>query len=113
MTIFKARKEVEKIKQVIVSKYHPKRIVLFGSYAWGKPNKDSDIDLLVVKEATQPRPLREQAIYKILTRYFSDRELPVDVIVHTTRETEEKLAMGDPFVKEILTKGKILYEEIK
>lgn len=113
MTTFQANEEVEKIKQVIVSKYHPKKIVLFGSYAWGKPNKDSDIDLLVVKEVKEPRPLREQAIYKILTHHFTDRELPVDVIVHTTRETEERLALGDPFVKEILTKGKVLYEEAK
>jgi|SRR3989344_2802540 len=103
--------EIEKIKQVIVSEYCPQKIILFGSYAWGKPNKNSDIDLLIVKEVTEPRPLREQKIYQILTRNFASRELPVDVIVHTTQETEERVTMGDPFVREILARGKVLYDE--
>lgn len=107
----RAEIEIQRIQQLLVKRYKPRKIILFGSFAWGKPDKNSDLDLLVIKQVRQPRPLREQKIYSLLMNYLTDRELPVDVIVHTPKETEERLSLGDPFITQILTRGKILYEQ--
>ena len=102
--------EIDLIKKLLVDKYHPQKIILFGFFAWGKPDRDSDIDLLIIKQVSQPRPYREQEVYKILTKSFAKRYLPVDIIVHTQEEISERELFGDPFVKEILGKGKVIYE---
>lgn len=102
--------EIDKIKKLLVSKYQPQKIILYGSFAWGKPDKDSDLDLFIVKQVKQPRPAREQEIYRLLMRYFADRKLPVDIIVHTPKETDERLLLGDPFIKDVISRGKVIYE---
>lgn len=107
----KAGIEIKRIQKLLINRYKPKKIILFGSFAWGKPDKNSDVDLLVIKQVTEPRPLREQKIYGLLMNHLTNRELPVDVIVHTPKETEDRLSLGDPFMKQILTYGKILYEQ--
>lgn len=111
MTHTKAGIEIKRIQKLLISKYKPKKIILFGSFAWGKPDKNSDVDLLVIKQVTEPRPLREQKVYSLLMNHLTNRKLPVDVIVHTPKETEDRLSLGDPFIKQILTRGKILYEQ--
>lgn len=110
MTQTQVQTEINKIKDVLVNKYKPQKIILFGSYAWGKPNPDSDLDFLIIKDVGIPRPIREQEIYRILITYFKERNMPVDVIVHTPKETEERLNLGDPFIGEIINKGKVIYE---
>ena len=102
--------EIDKIKKLLVGRYKPQRIILFGSFAWGKPHKDSDLDFLIIKQVDKPRPQREAVIYKLLVRYFKNRQMPVDIIVHTPQETKERLSLGDPFIKEVLTRGKVIYE---
>lgn len=99
------------ISQVLVQNYKPEKIILFGSYAKGKPNQYSDLDLLVIKKVKKPRPAREQDVYKILSNYhYSDNSLPLDIIVHTPDETKKSLLLGDPFITEILSQGRIIYE---
>lgn len=89
--------------------YHPQKIVLFGSYAYGNPHKDSDIDLLVIKETTD-RPIdRRLAVSKILSD--PKRFTPLEVIVLTPEEAHNRLEIGDQFLNEILIKGKVLYEQ--
>ena len=102
--------QIELIKKLLVEKYHPQKIVLFGSFAWGSPGKDSNIDLLVIKNVSEPRPKREQIIYRLFSQYLKDRKYPIDVIVHTNDETQEKLKLGDPFISEVLKRGTVLYE---
>ena len=79
-------------------------MVLFGSYAYGTPTPDSDVDLLVVMET----PLRhiEQAVE---IRKAVDFPFPVDVLVRTPHHLAERVALGDVFLREVLTKGMILY----
>jgi len=94
---------VEKIKR----EYQPEKIILFGSYAYGTPDRDSDIDLLIIKD-TQERPIdREVAV----TRMVSDpkRLIPFEPIVLTPKEVNERLEIGDQFIREILQKGEVLY----
>ena len=73
---------VERIRQAI----HVEKIILFGSYAWGVPNRDSDIDLFViVKESPQPGYRRARDVYRCLR----DISVPIDVIVKTQEEVQQ------------------------
>lgn len=90
----------------IAANLHPLKIILFGSYAYGKPDRDSDVDLFVVME-TRDRPARRAAA---VSRLLYPRPFPVDIMVRTPREIRRRLAMGDFFMEEILRKGRVLYD---
>lgn len=101
------RKLIDEIVGKIVKEYRPERIILFGSYAYGTPNQDSDIDLLIIKE-TEDRPIdRRVAVSKII----SDPKLrtPIESLVLTPEEIKTRQEIGDQFIKEILTRGELLY----
>ena len=89
----------------IVTALHPKRIILFGSYAYGHPTPDSDVDLLVVLETDQKIPDRQVAV----SRLIRPRPFPVDILVRTPQEIEEAIHQQDFFIREILDRGKVLY----
>lgn len=95
--------------QKIVDELKPDKIVLFGSYAYGKPNPHSDVDLLVVMKTDAP--LKERS-WKV-SRLLLPRPFPVDILVRTPKEIERDLKAGDFFLREILTRGKVLYERNK
>ena len=91
----------------LVSELKPEKIILFGSYAYGVPTPDSDVDLLIVMKTRA----------KIVDRYVTvsnilyPRQFPVDIIVKTPKEIrEEEKKLGNFFLREIMTKGKVLYE---
>ena len=96
-------------QQIVKSlkKYNPEKIILFGSYAWGKPTASSDVDILVVKKSKLPKRFRITRVEKFL----SHLPYPVDVIVYTPEELEKRRKMGDFFINLILKKGRILYEK--
>lgn len=104
-------REVGKIIQGIVEKlvagYAPQRVILFGSYAYGDPQPDSDIDLLIIKET----PERFIDRWVTVRRILSDpkRTVPLETLVLTPEEVSRRLAIGDQFVAEIMKKGKVLY----
>ena len=89
----------------IAKKFKPEKIILFGSYGYGNPNKDSDIDVLVII-SSKKRPVD----LAIQIRSAIPAPFPVDLLVRTPRQIEERLSMNDFFIKEIITKGKVLYE---
>lgn len=89
----------------IVEKFQPHKVVLFGSYAYGTPDLDSDVDLLVVLDSDEPMAQRIRRVTEVAKVRF----LPMDVLVRTPAEIAERLAMGDFFMAEILEKGKVLY----
>jgi len=102
------RPTLQRIRAVvkeIAGRFHPTRIILFGSYAYGVPKQDSDVDLLVIMK-TEQRPV-EQA-YAI--RRAVGFPFPVDLLVRTPEQVEERLGMGDCFIREIIGQGKVLYE---
>ena len=85
----------------------PEIIILFGSFAKGKQNKASDIDLLIIKKSDKKRPFRVKEIFESLRGM--DRNFPLDPIVYTPDEIDERLALGDYFIKEVLKEGKVVY----
>ena len=98
---------INRIAAKIIKRYKPKRIVLFGSYAWGKPTKDSDIDLLIVKNTKKRRVKRFVEVKRLL--YRPGKVLPVEPFILTPTELERRVALDDPFILKILNKGKNLY----
>ena len=97
------------IKQVIrqiVDRFHPDKIVLFGSYAYGRPGRDSDVDLLVVIKSDK-RPVERTVEVSKSLRFYP---FPMDILVRTPHEVRDRLRLGDSVFEEILEKGKVLYE---
>ena len=108
--------DLEKIKEEIVKRLkplNPEKIILFGSYAYGKPNKDSDIDIYVVtKDDFIPKSWREKAnIYLEYSKRIRDLQkiIPIDLIVHTKKMSELFFTKASMFANEIKQTGKVLY----
>lgn len=99
------RHAIDRVAKNIAKQFSPEQIILFGSYAYGTPHPYSDVDLLVVME-TKERPLAKQM--EIL-RALSPHPFGMDILVRTPRQLQERIALGDSFLREILTKGKVLY----
>jgi predicted nucleotidyltransferase len=98
-------KEIIKITRQIIEKYMPEKIILFGSVARGEIGPDSDADFLIIKKRV---PDFGADRIRELSRLI-DRDIPLDLIVYRPEEFEERLNMGDPFLKSIIKEGKILY----
>ena len=91
----------------IVSKLKPEKIILFGSYAYGNPTPDSDVDLLVIMNTKAKDVDRYVAVSNLLY----PRQFPVDILVKTPTEIKaEARKKSNFFLREILKKGKVLYE---
>jgi len=106
-TNIRFRKIITEIVDKILKGYKPKKVILFGSYAYGEPTEDSDIDLLIIKN-TDKRPIDRWVEVKKLLRDIS-RTVPVSPLVYTEKEIEQRLAIKDFFIEEIFEKGDILY----
>lgn len=101
------RELTDAIVNKLVAEYSPEQVILFGSYAYGDPLADSDIDLLIIKE-TSDRPIdRWVKVRQILSDPHRRRAL--DALVLTPQELSQRLGIGDQFVAEILEKGQVLY----
>jgi predicted nucleotidyltransferase len=98
-------KAVQRIAQAL----RPDRIILFGSYANGTPTPDSDVDLLVVMNTSASAKDRHLSVCRLLR----PRPFPVDILVKTPQELEWALDKGDFFIREIVTQGRVLYEQRK
>jgi uncharacterized protein len=96
---------IENVGEQIARRFHPIRIILFGSYAYGEPRPESDVDLLVVMET----PLSEVQQGIEILRATSYR-FGLDLLVYTPQRLAQRLEWGDPFVEEIVARGKVLYE---
>ena len=100
------QKKIKEVAEQIGKEYKPEKIILFGSYAWGKPTQDSDVDLFIVKDIENTREAAREIDGSIFPRPF-----PIDILVYNLRQLEKRKKMNDFFIKNILTKGKILYEK--
>jgi predicted nucleotidyltransferase len=97
---------LKEVTERIVEAFAPERVILFGSYAHGKPTPDSDVDLLIVMESNERPSERRRAV----SRLFRERPFPMDIIVRTPQEMKRSLERVDPFIHDILLKGKVLYD---
>jgi predicted nucleotidyltransferase len=96
---------IESLSKRIAEEFRPDRIILFGSYAYGEPTEDSDVDLLVIMA------FRGKSVYKaaeILTRV--EPKFSVDILVRTQSQVRKRIAMDDWFMQEIVAQGRVLYE---
>src|SRR5438128_11476658 len=88
----------------IVEKFHPDKVILFGSHAYGKPDEGSDVDLLVVM------PAKNELSQSIRIRQATDAPFPTDVLVRTPENLAKRLGWNDWFLKEVVEKGIVLYD---
>jgi predicted nucleotidyltransferase len=96
---------IRRYARAIAEEFHPDRIILFGSHAYGTPHKDSDVDLLVVMPA---RDQHAQAV-RILWRLAAP--FPLDLLVRTPKELAWRLEAGESFTTTVVSRGKVLYEK--
>jgi predicted nucleotidyltransferase len=109
--------KIEHIKMLLAERLKPldpEKVILFGSYAYGTPNSESDIDLYVVtKDDFLPKNYEESnEVYMRISRKIRDikEEFPIDLIVHTRKMYEKFIQRNSSFSREILGKGIALYE---
>jgi predicted nucleotidyltransferase len=101
--------EIAKINDIvnrIAIKFDPDKIILFGSYAVGNPNSDSDIDLLIIKDTELPRHMRSFDIQKSLIGSM----IPMDILVYTKTEFEQEKNRKNSFIFSAIKTSKVLYE---
>ena len=90
----------------LVDEFHPESIYLFGSHAWGRPNGESDMDLLVVIEKSSEKPIQRAVRAQ---RSLRGVKAAVDVLVKTRREFERYAAVKASLEAQITREGKLLY----
>ena len=89
----------------LVEAYEPERVLLFGSYAWGNPTDDSDVDIMVVM------PCDVQSAYKAAEMRSRLRPgFPLDLIVRTPEKVADRIALNDFFMRDIVDKGIVLHD---
>ena len=99
------RQHIKAFVGKVASQFHPQRVILFGSYAYGKPTADSDVDLLVVMPHEGHPAVQAAEIRNQIRAGF-----PMDLVVRSPKEIQRRLAMGDFFIGEIMERGQPLYE---
>lgn len=105
-TVVVKRAQIRAFSEAVAREFHPRKIVLFGSYASGHPREDSDVDLLVIMARTRDRGER----MSVRIRQAIPRSFPLDLLVRTPLEVARRLRWGDPFMRELVEKGRVLYE---
>ena len=96
---------IRRYARAIADEFHPDTIILFGSYAYGTPREDSDVDLLVVM------PARNQHDQAVRIHWRLAAPFPLDLIVRTPKGMKWRLEEGESFLTTIVSQGKILYEK--
>ncbi len=97
--------KIIELSRAIAEEFQPEKIILFGSYAYGNPQDDSDVDLLVILPYEGSRFRQTWEILKKIQPNFA-----IDLLVRTAVEVEQRLAWNDFFMREIIEKGKVIYE---
>jgi predicted nucleotidyltransferase len=97
--------QIDQIVATIVKNVNPDKVILFGSYASGNPQEDSDLDLLIIKDMPQKRVHRGREIRK----HLRGTQVPIDLLVYTPREVEEWRETKTALITQIMDHGKVLY----
>ncbi len=98
---------LEQVVELLKARYQPERIVLFGSWAYGTPTMDSDVDLLIVKRTGQPFHKRWAEVYQLVHPLV--RGVDFSPFVLTPDEVAQRQRAHDPFLEEVLARGQTLY----
>ena len=100
-----ARDKIRAFVDEVVRRFQPERVVLFGSYAYGQPTADSDVDLLVIMRHKGAGAEQAARIRQMIRSGF-----PLDLIVRSPANIRQRVKIGDSFIREILEKGQVLHE---
>jgi predicted nucleotidyltransferase len=96
---------IRRYARQIAERFDPNKIILFGSYAYGQPRADSDVDLLVIM------PAADEMNQSVRIRLALEAPFPLDLLVRTPQKLERRIKDGDWFLREIMAKGEVLYEK--
>jgi len=95
---------IQALCESIIQGFHPEKVVLFGSYAYGQPDEGSDVDLLVIMPFLGTAPRVAATMMAQLRPSF-----PVDILVRNPDYLKHRLTLGDPFLREVMDRGRVLY----
>ena len=95
---------IRRFAHQVAERYEPDKIILFGSHAYGTPHADSDVDILVVM------PARNQLDQAFKIHWDLRPPFPLHLLIRTPKNLKWRLAEGESFLTEVLSKGKVLYE---
>ena len=98
------QEKLNKLLQALLG-YHPQRIILFGSVARGEADADSDLEVLVIKDTTEPFVHRLEAMAKLCPL-----GMHADILVYTPDELRQMVDDGNPFILQALREGRTVYE---
>ncbi len=105
-TLFPVTREaIQRVTQQVVAQCHPQKVILFGSYAYGTPTADSDVDLLVVLDTDEPQLHVAARIAAAI-----DHPFPIDILVRTPKELQAAIQRNGVFAQEVAARGITLYE---
>ena len=96
---------IRRYAREVAERFRPDKIILFGSYAYGTPHADSDVDILVIM------PARNELDQAVRISLAVDNQFPLDLIVRTPKNMAWRLAEADSFLTEVVNRGKVLYEK--
>lgn len=108
LTMMPRKAAIHRFVSEVAGKFHPDKVILFGSCAAGEAGRNSDVDLLVVMPHRGPAALQAAKIRGAVPAPFS-----LDLIVRSPRKIRERLKLGDSFLHEIFRRGEILYESAR
>jgi predicted nucleotidyltransferase len=100
-----APEDIEAAVARIAAHFAPRQVWLFGSYAYGTPTTDSDVDLLVIMD-TNLRPVEQAVEIRAVVQF----PFPVDLLVRTPEQLAARLDLGDDFFRDVITRGTVMYE---
>lgn len=98
-------KEIQGILEQLIRVYKPEKVILFGSLARGERREGTDIDLFIIKRDIPDLGVDRIRQLDTLIKY----KLATDFIVYKPQEVNQRVKLGDPFIKSILKEGKVLY----
>ena len=96
---------IRRFAKEAATQFQPDKIILFGSHAYGQPHAESDVDILVVM------PARNQLDQAVKIHLALSTPFPVHLVVRTPHNLTWRLAEGESFLTEVVSKGKVLYEK--
>jgi predicted nucleotidyltransferase len=100
---------IEEVKKRLIDVYNPLKIYLFGSYAWGSPTEDSDLDLLIViEESNEKRHKRGKPGYMALW----GMDISKDLMIYTKDELEQRATDPSSLIYKILKEGRVLHARL-
>jgi uncharacterized protein len=105
--MYEQNPNINEIINIIINNYNPNKIILFGSYAKGTQNADSDLDIIIIKDTHLPKHKRSSEV----RRYLIGIIFPIDIKVYTNSEFEQEISNKYSFLRDAMITSKVLYEK--